>query len=150
MEAGRGAGVRFDLAVRSFHGAVCRSGRSCLETSTLLAALAQETSQAKIGVLVYGNPSPPLGTGQGDRDGRSRQQRPRDSGHRGWVERARALRAYRFPFPSAGDRVMLDEALQRIMESLFSNVRTTFHGAHYDLADAPFAPKPVPGRNFQC
>jgi alkanesulfonate monooxygenase SsuD/methylene tetrahydromethanopterin reductase-like flavin-dependent oxidoreductase (luciferase family) len=37
---------------------------------------------------------------------------------------------------------MLDEALQ-IMESLFTETRTTFHGAHYDLEDAPFAPKPV-------
>jgi alkanesulfonate monooxygenase SsuD/methylene tetrahydromethanopterin reductase-like flavin-dependent oxidoreductase (luciferase family) len=37
---------------------------------------------------------------------------------------------------------MLDESLQ-IMESLFTQRRTTFDGQHYQLEDAPFAPKPV-------
>ena len=115
----------------------------CLETSTLLAALAQETSRAKIGVLVYGNThrhpavlAKEIVTVDHVSNGRAIL-----GIGAGWNEREH--RAYGIPFPSAGDRVeMLDEALQ-IMESLFTNTRTTFHGAHYDLEDAPFAPKPV-------
>jgi alkanesulfonate monooxygenase SsuD/methylene tetrahydromethanopterin reductase-like flavin-dependent oxidoreductase (luciferase family) len=115
----------------------------CLETSTLLAALAQETSRAKIGVLVYGNthrhPSV-LAKEIVTVDHISKGRAILGIGA-GWNEREH--RAYGIPFPSAGDRVeMLDEALQ-IMESLFTKTRTTFHGAHYDLEDAPFSPKPV-------
>ena len=115
----------------------------CLETSTLLAALAQETSRAKIGVLVYGNthrhPSV-LAKEIVTVDHISNGRAILGIGA-GWNEREH--RAYGIPFPSAGDRVeMLDEALQ-IMESLFTETRTTFHGAHYDLEDAPFSPKPV-------
>ncbi len=115
----------------------------CLETSTLLAALAQETSRAKIGVLVYGNThrhpavlAKEIVTVDHISNGRAIL-----GIGAGWNEREH--RAYGIPFPSAGDRVeMLDESLQ-IMESLFTERRTTFHGAHYQLDDAPFAPKPV-------
>jgi alkanesulfonate monooxygenase SsuD/methylene tetrahydromethanopterin reductase-like flavin-dependent oxidoreductase (luciferase family) len=59
----------------------------------------------------------------------------------GWNEREHA--ALSIPFPSAGDRVgMLDEALQ-VIESLFTQKRTTFDGKYYKLVDAPFSPKPV-------
>ena len=115
----------------------------CLETSTLLAALAKETSRVKIGVLVYGNThrhpavlAKEIVTVDHVSNGRAIL-----GIGAGWNEREH--RAYGIPFPSAGDRVeMLDEAMT-IMESLFTEQRTTFHGAHYDLEDAPFAPKPV-------
>ncbi|HET9662086.1 MAG TPA: TIGR03560 family F420-dependent LLM class oxidoreductase [Thermomicrobiales bacterium] len=115
----------------------------CLETSTLLAALAKETSRAKIGVLVYGNThrhpavlAKEIVTVDHVSNGRAIL-----GIGAGWNEREH--RAYGIPFPSAGDRVeMLDESLQ-IMESLFTQRRTTFDGEHYQLDDAPFAPKPV-------
>lgn len=115
----------------------------CLETSTLLAALAKETSRAKIGVLVYGNThrhpavlAKEIVTVDHVSNGRAIL-----GIGAGWNEREH--RAYGIPFPSAGDRVeMLDESLQ-IMESLFTQRRTTFNGEHYQLEDAPFAPKPV-------
>jgi F420-dependent oxidoreductase-like protein len=115
----------------------------CLETSTLLAALAKETSRAKIGVLVYGNThrhpavlAKEIVTVDHVSNGRAIL-----GIGAGWNEREH--RAYGIPFPSAGDRVeMLDESLQ-IMESLFTQRRTTFDGQHYQLEDAPFAPKPV-------
>ncbi len=115
----------------------------CLETSTLLAALAKETSRARIGVLVYGNThrhpavlAKEIVTVDHVSNGRAIL-----GIGAGWNEREH--RAYGIPFPSAGDRVeMLDESLQ-IMESLFTQRRTTFDGQHYQLEDAPFAPKPV-------
>ena len=115
----------------------------CLETSTLLAALAKETSRANIGVLVYGNthrhPSV-LAKEIVTVDHVSNGRAILGIGA-GWNEREH--RAYGIPFPSAGDRVeMLDESLQ-IVESLFTQQRTTFRGQHYQLEDAPFAPKPV-------
>ena len=115
----------------------------CLETSTLLAALAQETSRANIGVLVYGNTHrhPALLAREIVTVDHISNGRAILGIGAGWNEREH--RAYGIPFPSAGDRVdMLDESLQ-IIESLFTERRTTFHGAHYQLEDAPFAPKPV-------
>ncbi len=115
----------------------------CLEASTLLAALARETSRIRIGVLVYGNThrhpailAKELVTLDHVSDGRL------DVGiGTGWNEREHA--AYGIPFPSAGDRVaMLDEALE-VMRLLFTERRTTFEGHHYRLHDTPFAPKPL-------
>lgn len=115
----------------------------CLEASTLLSALALKTSKIKIGVLVYGNThrhpavfAKEMVTIDHISDGRLII-----GIGSGWNEREH--HAYAIPFPSAGDRVdMLDESIQ-VMRSLFTEKRTTFLGDHYQLHDAPFAPKPV-------
>ena len=115
----------------------------CLEASTLLAALARETSRIKIGVLVYGNThrhpailAKEMTTLDHVSDGRLVF-----GIGTGWNEREHD--AYGLPLPSPGERVaMLDEALT-IIQALFTRRRTTFAGAHYQLHDAPFAPKPL-------
>ena len=115
----------------------------CLETSTLLAALALKTSRVKCGVLVYGNThrhpavlAKEIVTIDHVSDGRAIL-----GIGAGWNEREHE--AYSIPFPSAGDRVsMLDESLTA-MTSLFTESRTTFAGKHYQFVDAPFAPKPI-------
>ena len=115
----------------------------CLEASTLLAALARETSRIKIGVLVYGNThrhpailAKEMTTLDHVSDGRLIF-----GIGTGWNEREHD--AYGLPLPSPGERVaMLDEALT-VIQALFTRRRTTFAGAHYQLHDAPFAPKPL-------
>ena len=115
----------------------------CLETSTLLSALALKTSKIRIGVLVYGNThrhpaifAKEMVTIDHLSDGRLIL-----GIGSGWNEREHF--AYSIPFPSAGDRVdMLDEAIQ-VIRKLFTEKRTTFQGAHYQFNDAPFSPKPV-------
>jgi len=115
----------------------------CLETSTLLAALSLKTSRVKVGVLVYGNThrhpailAKEIVTVDHISGGRAIL-----GIGAGWNEQEH--KAYSIPFPPARDRVeLLDESLQ-VMESLFSERRTTFQGAHYQLEDAPFSPKPV-------
>jgi alkanesulfonate monooxygenase SsuD/methylene tetrahydromethanopterin reductase-like flavin-dependent oxidoreductase (luciferase family) len=115
----------------------------CLEASTLLSALALKTSKIRIGVLVYGNThrhpaifAKEMVTIDHISDGRVIL-----GIGSGWNEREH--NALSIPFPSAGDRVdMLDESIQ-IIRTLFSQKRTTFHGKHYQINDAPFAPKPI-------
>lgn len=115
----------------------------CLETSTLLSALSLKTSRLKVGVLVYGNTHRPpalLAKEIVTVDHISEGRAILGIGA-GWNEREH--RAYGLRFPGPGERVeMLDESLQ-IIESLFIEKRTTFHGEHYQLEDAPFSPKPV-------
>jgi alkanesulfonate monooxygenase SsuD/methylene tetrahydromethanopterin reductase-like flavin-dependent oxidoreductase (luciferase family) len=115
----------------------------CLETSTLLSALSLKTSRVKVGVLVYGNTHRHPGILAKEIvtvDHISNGRAILGIGA-GWNEREHA--AYSIPFPSPGDRVeMLDESLQ-VMESLFTEKRTTFHGQHYQFEDAPFNPKPL-------
>ncbi len=118
----------------------------CLEASTLLAALALKTKTIKIGVLVYGNTHrhPAIFAKEMVTIDHVSEGRLIVGIGTGWNEREH--RAYALPFPSAGDRVeMLDESIQ-IMRSLFANTRTTFEGVHYQLHDAPFAPKPIQSR----
>jgi alkanesulfonate monooxygenase SsuD/methylene tetrahydromethanopterin reductase-like flavin-dependent oxidoreductase (luciferase family) len=115
----------------------------CHETSTLLAALALKTSKIRIGVLVYGNTHrhPAVFAKEMAMIDHLSDGRLILGIGSGWNEREH--RAYSIPFPAAGDRVdMLDEAIQ-IIRSLFTEKRTTFAGQHYQLDDAPFAPKPV-------
>ena len=53
--------------------------------------------------------------------------------------------AYGFDFPPVAERMdQLDEALG-LCRSLFRQERTTFHGVHYRLADAPNMPPPLDG-----
>ncbi len=58
----------------------------------------------------------------------------------GWQENEH--KAYGIPFYTAPERLRrLDEAA-RIIKSLLTEERTTFHGRYYDVKDAPLAPKP--------
>lgn len=115
----------------------------CLEASTLLAALALKTSRIRLGVLVYGNTHrhPAVFAKEMTTVDHVSGGRVIVGIGTGWNEREHA--AFAIPFPSAGERVeMLEEAIQA-MRSLFTERRTTFHGAHYRFDDAPFAPKPL-------
>src|SRR3954451_15527291 len=115
----------------------------CLEASTLLSALALKTSKIRIGVLVYGNTHrhPAVFAKEMTTVDHVSGGRTIIGIGTGWNEREHT--AFSIPFPSAGDRVeMLEESIQ-VMRMLFSQQRTTFQGQHYQLDDAPFAPKPV-------
>jgi alkanesulfonate monooxygenase SsuD/methylene tetrahydromethanopterin reductase-like flavin-dependent oxidoreductase (luciferase family) len=115
----------------------------CLEASTLLAALARETSRLRIGVLVYGNTHRHpailakeivtidhvsggraiLGTGTG------------------W--NVTEHQAFGLPLPAPGERVaMLDESLD-VIELLLTGQRASYDGEHYQLHDALGTPTPV-------
>lgn len=59
----------------------------------------------------------------------------------GWQENEHL--AYGVPLPEPRERVdRFEEAIQ-IVRSLLSSERTTFHGGHFDITDAPADPKPV-------
>jgi len=60
----------------------------------------------------------------------------------GWKEDE--YRAYGYPFPPAGTRVdELEDAL-RIIQALWHDARPTVEGAHYQIHEAWFEPKPDP------
>ena len=115
----------------------------CLEASTLLAALARETSRVKLGCLVYGNTHRNPGVFLKEMvtvDHLSNGRLILGIGT-GWNEREHD--AYGLTLHSPGDRVqLLDEALT-VIRSLLTERRTTFEGRFYHFHDAPFSPKPV-------
>lgn len=114
-----------------------------LEASTLLAALARETSRVRLGCLVYGNTHRNPGVFL-----KEMVTIDHLSGGRlilgigtGWNEREHD--AYGLTLHPPGERVQkLDEALT-IIRSLLTERRTTFEGRFYRFHDAPFSPKPV-------
>lgn len=115
----------------------------CLEASTLLAALARETSQLRIGVLVYGNMhrhpailAKEIVTIDHVSDGRAIL-----GIGTGW--NASEHQAFGLPLPPPGERVaMLDEALD-VIGLLLSGQRVTYEGEHYQLHDALGTPRPA-------
>ncbi len=54
--------------------------------------------------------------------------------------------AYGIDWPSRAERLARLEEEAAILRSLFDEPRTTFHGRHYRLTDAPAAPKPLQPR----
>jgi alkanesulfonate monooxygenase SsuD/methylene tetrahydromethanopterin reductase-like flavin-dependent oxidoreductase (luciferase family) len=59
----------------------------------------------------------------------------------GWFQREHE--AYGISFPSSKERIeRLEEALQ-VIKALWTQDRASFSGKHYQLVNAPFAPKPV-------
>lgn len=129
-----------------FTGLYADPAGPCLEASTLLAGLARETERAEIGVLVYGNTHrhpAVLAKEIVTVDHLSGGRAVLGIGT-GWNENEH--RWYGIPLHSPGTRVrMLDEALT-VIHGLFENERFTFEGEHYQIDDAPFAPKPVRGK----
>lgn len=113
------------------------------ECLSVLAGLAVATERVRIGSLVCGNTyrHPAV---------LAKQAATIDllSGGRlvlglgaGWQENEH--RAYGIEFYDVRTRMdMLEEACQ-VVKGLFANERTTFEGKHYQLTDAPLAPKPA-------
>lgn len=113
------------------------------EAWTLLAGLAAVTSRIRLGVLVTSNTfrQPALLAKQAvtvDHISRGRLILGLGTG---WYEDEH--RRYGLPFPSAGERVDRLEETIEVLESLMQRDRTTFHGRHYRLEDAPLSPKPL-------
>ena len=59
----------------------------------------------------------------------------------GWQENEH--RAYGIEFSTLGGRMSRFEEACQVVTGLFSNGKTNFAGKHYQLTDAPLAPKPV-------
>lgn len=115
----------------------------CLEGWTLLSALAAQTQNIHVGLLVtgntYRNPAV-LAKMAATVDHVSRGRLILGMGA-GWFEREHS--AYGVPFYSPGERARrLVEAVE-IVKMLFSQEKTTYKGKYYQLHDAPFAPKPL-------
>lgn len=116
---------------------------ACFETWTTLAAIAANTSRVRIGALVngvlYRDPAT-LAKSAAMVDHISNGRLEFAIGA-GWAERE--FRAYGLRFPPASERLArLDEALE-IVKLLWSEPRTTYHGTHYSIEDAPCEPKPI-------
>lgn len=110
------------------------------EAYTMLAALAPFTQSLRLGVLVCGNTyrNPAFLLKQAVTVDHISGGRVDFGVGAGWTEREHE--AYGFPFPSAKERV---DCFAEALEIWQREERTTFDGAHYQLLDAPFEPKPL-------
>ena len=115
----------------------------CLEGWTLLSALAAQTKQVRVGVLVTGNTyrHPALLAKMAATVDHVSNGRLILGIGAGWYEQEH--RMYGIPFPTAGNRArQLGEAIE-VLKLLFTQERSTFTGTYYNLKEAPFAPKAV-------
>ncbi|HEU5424561.1 MAG TPA: TIGR03560 family F420-dependent LLM class oxidoreductase [Nitrolancea sp.] len=111
------------------------------EAWTLIAALSQQTSRIRFGIMVSGNTyrNPALVAKQAVTIDHASGGRVELGIGAGWWEREHE--AYGYTFPPVRDRVeMLEEAAQ-VITSLLTQERTTFHGAYYTFENTPFEPK---------
>lgn len=115
----------------------------CLEASTLLAALARETSRLRLGVLVYGNTHrhPVMLAKEVVTIDHVSGGRAILGIGTGWNVAEHQAFGWRMPPP--GERVaMLDEALD-VVGLMLSGTRVSYDGQYYQLHDAPGTPTPV-------
>jgi len=120
-----------------------RGPTSVLESTTLLAAMASNTSRMRCGIMVAGNTfrNPGILAKTAvtlDNISGGRLELGMGSGHTP-IEHEQ----YNIPFFTQGRRIrMLGEAVQ-IVRSLLDNEHTTFHGKYYTMVDALCEPKPI-------
>jgi F420-dependent oxidoreductase-like protein len=113
------------------------------ECWTTLAALAAAVPRVRIGALVSGNTyrhPAVLAKMAANVDNISGGRCVLGLGA-GWQENEH--RAYGIPFHTLGGRMSRFEEACQVVTSLLSNEKSDFQGKHYQLADAPLAPKPV-------
>lgn len=113
------------------------------EAWTMLGALAPFTQSMRLGVLVCGNTyrNPAFLLKQAVTVDHISNGRVDLGVGAGWLEREHE--AYGFPLPPPRERVDRFAEALAIWESLQTNNRTTWEGAHYQVLDAPFEPKPI-------
>lgn len=113
----------------------------CLESWTLLSALATQTKQVGVGVLVTGNTyrHPALLAKMAVTVDHVSNGRLILGLGAGWHEQEH--RMYGVPFPSTGERARRLREAVTMVKQLFTMDKSTFSGKYYHLKDAPFAPK---------
>jgi F420-dependent oxidoreductase-like protein len=115
----------------------------CLEGWTLLSALAAQTKNVKVGVLVTGNTyrNPAVLAKMAATVDHVSNGRLILGIGAGWFTLEHT--AYGIPFSTAGGRAkQLGEAVE-VLKLLFTQEKSTFTGKYYQLKDASFAPKSV-------
>ncbi|MBK6563271.1 LLM class F420-dependent oxidoreductase [Candidatus Amarobacter glycogenicus] len=113
------------------------------ECWTTLAALAVAVPRVRIGALVTGNTyrhPAVLAKMAANVDNISGGRCVLGLGA-GWQENEH--RAYGINFSTLGGRMNRFEEACEVVTGLFTNAQTNFSGKHYQLTDAPLAPKPV-------
>jgi len=113
------------------------------ECWTTLAALAAAVPRVRIGALVSGNTyrhPAVLAKMAANVDNISGGRCVLGLGA-GWQENEH--RAYGIPFYTLGGRMSRFEEACQVITSLLANEKSNFQGKHYQLTDAPLAPKPV-------
>ncbi len=113
------------------------------ECWTTLAALAASVPRIRLGALVTGNTyrhPAVLAKMAANVDNISGGRCVLGLGA-GWQENEH--RAYGINFSTLGGRMSRFEEACQVVTGLLSNDRTTFAGKHYQLTDAPLAPKPI-------
>lgn len=115
----------------------------CLEGWTLLAAIAARTSRIRLGVLVSSNTfrHPALLLKEAVTVDHVSGGRLVLGIGTGW--HLDEHRRYGFALPPPPERVDRFEEAVQVICSLMSQERTTFRGKHYQLEDAPLAPRPL-------
>ncbi len=116
------------------------------ETVSIMAALAAETKNVRVGCLVYSagyRPPGLLAKAATTIDHISNGRCTLGLGA-GW--HAHEYKAYGYQFPEPKTRLdMLEECVQ-IVQSMLTKERTTFHGKHFHVEDARCLPPPVQGK----
>ena len=113
------------------------------ECWTTLAALAASVPRIRLGALVTGNTyrhPAVLAKMAANVDNISGGRCVLGLGA-GWQENEH--RAYGINFSTLGGRMSRFEEACQVVTGLLSNEKTTFAGKHYQLTDAPLAPKPI-------
>ena len=116
------------------------------EAWSVMAGLAALTSRLRLGTLVTGNTyrHPAILAKQVAQVDMISGGRVTLGIGAGWQENEHV--AYDVPFYTAPARLQRLEESVQILRSLFDNPRTNFEGRHYQIVDAPLAPKPVQSR----
>jgi len=115
----------------------------CLEAWTLLAAIAARTTRIRLGVLVTSNTfrNPALLLKEAVTVDHISGGRLTLGLGSGWHEDEH--RRYGIDLPEPAVRVDRFAEAVELISLLMSQPRTTFHGRHYQLDDAPLEPRPV-------
>lgn len=120
-----------------------RPGGHYYEGWTLLAGLAARTERIRIGVLVSCNTfrHPALLAKEAVTVDHISNGRLEFGIGAGWY--VPEHEAFGIPFGTPGELVVQFREAVEVIESLFRNEETTYHGTYYQLANAPSRPRPV-------
>ncbi|MCG3216838.1 MAG: TIGR03560 family F420-dependent LLM class oxidoreductase [Candidatus Heimdallarchaeota archaeon] len=117
--------------------------RNCLDSWTVLAALAKVTNNIKLGTLVTCNSFryPSILAKQAATIDMISNGRLFFGYGAGWNNEE--YEAYGFPYPSSKERLeQMEEAIQ-LIKLLWTEEKINFSGKYYNLKDCVFAPKPI-------